>query len=204
MVGIWGNWYLCWQLWDIELTGFCDSSCGLGDSDICGAINFFCWLADLMGNKSSSPRDEGSWRQASRTQSSSSSGWQHDYAHSTFSQYAQNYPKPHQPSTTGSSSSSGLQHDDIQSSHSQDSQSYPVAYPYTADYPPAGYPPTEQYYAPPQDYVHPSPVPAQYDIPISQVHAPKKKLDKRYSKIADNYRSLDEVRVVFCARRPQI
>ncbi|KAH6781747.1 RING domain ligase2 [Perilla frutescens var. hirtella] len=138
-----------------------------------------------MGNKSSSPRGEGSSRTAPRTQSSSSSGWQNHNSHLEFSQYAQNYPKPHQPSTAGSSSSSEWQHDDIQSS-----QSYPVAYPYPA---PAGYPSTEQYYAPPQAYAPPSPAPVQYDIPISQAHAPKKKLDKRYSRIADNYRSLEEV-----------
>lgn len=145
-----------------------------------------------MGNKSSSPRDEGSWRGASTTRTSSSSGWQHDYSHATFSQYAQNYPKPNQHATAGSSTSSGLKSDDIEPSNSQYDQSPPVAYPYPA---PAGYPSTEQYYAPPQEYAPPAPAPASYPYPMptSQVHAPKKKLDKRYSRIADNYRSLEEV-----------
>ncbi|KAL1553351.1 E3 ubiquitin-protein ligase rglg1 [Salvia divinorum] len=167
-----------------------------------------------MGNKSSS---EGSWPQASTTQSSSSPGWQHDYSQATVSQYAQNYPKPNQPSTAGSSSSAGWQNDDIntESSSSQyDDQNPPVAYPYPApaapapaEYPqkpplpypypaaaPAGYPPVDQFYAPPQGYAPPSPLPAApYHMPTSQVHAPKKRFDKRYSRIADNYHSLEEV-----------
>ncbi|KAK4409959.1 E3 ubiquitin-protein ligase RGLG2 [Sesamum angolense] len=118
-----------------------------------------------MGNKSSSSRDGGSWRQASTTRSTSSSGWQHDYAQSSFSQYAQNYP---------------------------------VQHPYPAEYPPQDQyyaPPQDQYYAPPQNYETPSVshVPAQYNVPPPQVHAPHKKLDRRYSRIADNYRSLEEV-----------
>ncbi|KAG6410202.1 hypothetical protein SASPL_128255 [Salvia splendens] len=168
-----------------------------------------------MGNKSSS---EGSWPQASTTQSSSSSGWQHDYSQATVSQYAQNYPKPNQPTTTGSSSSAGWQNDGVntESSSSQyDDQNPPIAYPYQepapapapAGYPqkppvaypyPAasGYPPVDQFNAPPQDYASPSPVPASYHMPTSQVHVPNKRFDKRYSRIADNYHSLEEVRVV--------
>ncbi|KAL2246889.1 E3 ubiquitin-protein ligase RGLG2-like [Sesamum indicum] len=118
-----------------------------------------------MGNKSSSSRDGGSWRQPSTTRSTSSSGWQHDYAQSSFSQYAQNYP---------------------------------VQHPYPAEYPPQDQyyaPPQDQYYAPPQDYETPSVshAPTQYNAPPPQAHAPQKKLDRRYSRIADNYRSLEEV-----------
>ncbi|KAI3474937.1 hypothetical protein Pfo_030248 [Paulownia fortunei] len=92
-----------------------------------------------MGNKSSSPRDGGSWRQSSMTQPSSPSGWQHPY--------------------------------------------------------PAGYPPQNQYYAPPQNYGSPSQshAPPQNSGPPSQRHAPQKKFDRRYSRIADNYNSLEEV-----------
>ncbi|XP_042036306.1 E3 ubiquitin-protein ligase RGLG2-like [Salvia splendens] len=147
-----------------------------------------------MGNKSSSPRAEGSWGQASTTRSSSSSGWQHDYVQTTYSQYAQNYPNSNQPSRTGSTSS-GWQHDDgvnTGSSNSRyDDQGPPVAYPYPA--PSAGYPPVEQFYASPQDYAPPSHAPAPYRMPAPQVHAPQKRLDKRYSRIADNYHSLEEV-----------
>ncbi|KAI3452495.1 hypothetical protein Pfo_009159 [Paulownia fortunei] len=109
-----------------------------------------------MGNKSSSPRDGGSWRQSSMTQPSSPSGWQHDYAQSSYSQYAQNYP---------------------------------VQHPY-----PAGYPPQNQCYAP-QNYGSPSQshAPPQNIGPPSQLHAPQKKFDRRYSRIADNYNSLEEV-----------
>lgn len=175
-----------------------------------------------MGNKSSS---EGSWPQASTTQSSSSSGWKHDYSQATVSQYAQSYPKPNQPSTTGSSSSSGWQNGGIntESSSSQyDDQNPPIAYPYQAPAPApapagypqkppvaypypaaAGYPPVDQFNARPQDYASPSPVPASYHMPTSQVHVPNKRFDKRYSRIADNYHSLEEVRVVFCGGRPQ-
>ncbi|KAK6153107.1 hypothetical protein DH2020_012746 [Rehmannia glutinosa] len=108
-----------------------------------------------MGNKSSTPRDGGSWRQSSTARSSSSAGWQHDYGQSSYSQYAQNYP---------------------------------VQQPY-----PAGYPPPN--YVPPQDYDTPSqpPAPVQHNVPPSQMHAPQKKLDRRYSRIADNYNSLEEV-----------
>ncbi|GER29520.1 calcium-dependent phospholipid-binding protein [Striga asiatica] len=102
-----------------------------------------------MGNRSSSsPRDDESSRQSSMNHSNSASGWQHDYAQSSYSQYAQNYPTQH---------------------------------PYPA---PAGYPPQNPYYAPPQDYG------SQYNEVASR---PQKKFDRRYSRIADNYRSLDEV-----------
>ncbi|PIN03435.1 putative E3 ubiquitin ligase [Handroanthus impetiginosus] len=109
-----------------------------------------------MGNKSSSPRDGGSWRQSSMTHSSPASGWQHDYAQSSYSQYAQNYP---------------------------------VEHPY-----PPGYPPPNQYSAP-QNYGTPSEsyAPPQNSRPPSQLHATQKKFDRRYSRIADNYRSLEEV-----------
>lgn len=104
-----------------------------------------------MGNKSSSPRDGGSWRQSSMTQSSSPSpGWQHDYGQAPYSQYA---------------------------------QTYPVQNPYP--------PPQNQYYAPPS-YASPS-HPPQNSRPSPQLHVPQKKLDRRYSRIADNYNSLEEV-----------
>ncbi|KAL7140641.1 hypothetical protein ABFS83_08G002500 [Erythranthe nasuta] len=115
-----------------------------------------------MGNKSSSPKDGGSWRQSSMGQSPS-------------------------PSSSPSPSPSGWQHEYGQSSYSQYSQNYPVQNPY-----PAGYPPQNQYY-PPQSYESPS-HPPQNTGPSSQLHVPqKKKLDRRYSRIADNYNSLHEV-----------
>ncbi|CAA3016857.1 E3 ubiquitin- ligase RGLG2-like [Olea europaea subsp. europaea] len=97
-----------------------------------------------MGNKSSSPRDGGSWRQSSSFSSSSLNSWQQEHLQSAYSQYTQNYP---------------------------------VQHPY-----PAGYPPPDEYYVPPQNYGAPS-----------QSHAPQKTLDRRYSRIADNYNSLEEV-----------
>ncbi|KAL0424250.1 UNVERIFIED_CONTAM: E3 ubiquitin-protein ligase RGLG2 [Sesamum radiatum] len=95
-------------------------------------------------------------------------------------------------------SSSGWQHDYAQSSFSQYAQIYPVQHPYPAEYPPQDQyyaPPQDQYYAPPQNYETPSVLhaPTQYNVPPPQVHAPHKKLDRRYSRIADNYRSLEEV-----------
>ncbi|KAL2500116.1 E3 ubiquitin-protein ligase RGLG2 [Abeliophyllum distichum] len=76
-----------------------------------------------------------------------------------------------------SSSSSPLQHGNPpQSSYSQYAQNYPVQHPY-----PAGHPPPNQSYAP-QNYGAPS-----------QSHVPQKKFDRRYSRIADNYNSLEEV-----------
>ncbi|KAK4392936.1 E3 ubiquitin-protein ligase RGLG2 [Sesamum angolense] len=110
-----------------------------------------------MGNKSSSPR--GSSRQSSMPRSSSASGWQHQHAQSSYSQYAQNYPAQH---------------------------------PYPA---PAGYPPQNEYYASPQNYGNQSQAhaPSQNNGLQSQFHAPQKQLDRRYSRIADNYNSLEEV-----------
>ncbi|GFP94101.1 E3 ubiquitin-protein ligase rglg2 [Phtheirospermum japonicum] len=110
-----------------------------------------------MGNKSSSPRDGGSWRQSSTGRSSSSSaGWQHDYGLSSFSQYAQNYP---------------------------------VQNPNPAGYPPPGYVPPQDYETPPQQPY----APVQHNAPPPQTRPLQKKLDRRYSRIADNYNSLDEV-----------
>ncbi|PSR87542.1 E3 ubiquitin-protein like [Actinidia chinensis var. chinensis] len=75
---------------------------------------------------------------------------------------------------TSSTSSSWGQYEYPQSSYSQESQSSAppqVAYP--------AYPP-QQYHPPPQNYG-------------GQPHEPKRKLDRRYSRIADNYKSLEEV-----------
>ncbi|KAL3813835.1 hypothetical protein ACJIZ3_015103 [Penstemon smallii] len=102
-----------------------------------------------MGNKSSSPRDGGSWTQSSGTQSSSASGWQHDNTQSSYSQYAQNYPVQHP------------------------------------------YPQPDQYYAPPPPPNYDTP--PQHNEPPSHSHAPQKKFDRRFSMIADNYNSLEEV-----------
>jgi E3 ubiquitin-protein ligase RGLG len=88
------------------------------------------------------------------------------------------------PSMTGTSSASGWQHEHAQLSFSHYAESYPVEHSYPA---PAVYPPQDQYYAPPQSYGSPS----QSYAP--QSHASQKKLDRRYSRIADNYNSLDEV-----------
>ncbi|KAG8366912.1 hypothetical protein BUALT_Bualt16G0017200 [Buddleja alternifolia] len=97
-----------------------------------------------------------------------------------------------QSSTAPSSSSSGWQHDYSQASFSNYAQNYPVQHPYPA--PPVAYPPPDQYPAP-QNYESPpqSHAPPQNPAPPSQLHVPHKKLDKRYSTIADNYRSLEEV-----------
>lgn len=75
-----------------------------------------------------------------------------------------------------STSSSSWNYDFFQSSVSQYAESYPVQQTYSAEYPPP-----DQYYAPPI-----------YGAP-SHSHAPQKKLDRRYSRIADKYNSLEEV-----------
>lgn len=78
--------------------------------------------------------------------------------------------------TPQSNSGSGWQHDYGQSSVSQN---YPVQHP--------GYPPQDQSYAP-QNYATPPPQ-----------WRPQPKLDRRYSRIADNYNSLEEVCVwMYC------
>ncbi|XP_057767051.1 E3 ubiquitin-protein ligase RGLG2-like isoform X2 [Salvia miltiorrhiza] len=106
-----------------------------------------------MGNKSSSPRNGGSWRQSSMApQSSYADGQRHDYGQPSVSQYSQNYPVQH-PS-------------------------------------PAGY---HHSYAP-QDYAaqNEAAVPPRNSGAPSQLR-PQKMLDRRYSRIADNYNSLEEV-----------
>lgn len=85
------------------------------------------------------------------------------------------------------SDSGGWQHDYGQSSVSQYAQNYPVQHPYPA---PAGYPPQDHNYAP-QNYAAPNESHAYAPTP-SQLR-PQKKLDRRYSRIADNYNSLEEV-----------
>ncbi|CAI9111150.1 OLC1v1011294C4 [Oldenlandia corymbosa var. corymbosa] len=67
--------------------------------------------------------------------------------------------------------------------------SYPSSYPPPEDsynYPPR---PTVPSYAPPQPQSYPS----QNHGHRAQPHAPQRKLDRRYSRIADDYRSLEEV-----------
>ncbi|EPS60918.1 hypothetical protein M569_13882, partial [Genlisea aurea] len=94
------------------------------------------------------------------SQSRSSSGWQHDYAQASYSQYARNYPVQH-------------------------------------PYPPVdGYPPQNQQYNSPPAFEKPPPsVRTQNDSPpiARNLQAPNKKFDRRYSRIADNYNSLDQV-----------
>ncbi|XP_073296065.1 E3 ubiquitin-protein ligase RGLG5-like [Primulina huaijiensis] len=123
-----------------------------------------------MGNQSSSPSGGGNGRPSSTGGSIPSSGWHHNHAQSSYSSYAQNYP---------------------------------LQYPY-----PAGYPPSGQDHVPPQNYdtsshSHVPPQnygsqpeshapPQQHGLP-SQPHMPQNKFDRRYSRIADNYRSLEEV-----------
>uniref|UniRef100_A0A5B6Z798 Putative E3 ubiquitin-protein ligase RGLG2-like isoform X1 n=1 Tax=Davidia involucrata TaxID=16924 RepID=A0A5B6Z798_DAVIN len=81
-----------------------------------------------------------------------------------------------QPSRLRStSSSSWSQYDYPQSSHPQETQNY--AQPYPA-YPPQQY--HQPYHQPPQNYEGRAP-------------EPQRKLDRRYSRIADNYNSLEEV-----------
>ncbi|XP_075493725.1 LOW QUALITY PROTEIN: E3 ubiquitin-protein ligase RGLG2-like [Primulina tabacum] len=89
-----------------------------------------------MGNKSSSPRDMGSWRRSSFSSSP-------------------------------------------QASHSQYARNYPVQHPYPEE---QGHVTPNHHYAPTQGHVTPS-----------QLHAPQKKFERRYSRIADNYNSLEEV-----------
>ncbi|KAL0351063.1 UNVERIFIED_CONTAM: E3 ubiquitin-protein ligase RGLG2 [Sesamum radiatum] len=97
-----------------------------------------------------------------------------------------------QSSMARSTSASGWQHQHAQSSYSQYAQNYPAQHPYPA---PAGYPPQNEYYASPQNYGNQSQAhaPSQNNGPQSQFHAPQKQLDRRYSRIADNYNSLEEV-----------
>ncbi|CAA3021639.1 E3 ubiquitin-protein ligase RGLG2-like isoform X2 [Olea europaea var. sylvestris] len=83
-----------------------------------------------------------------------------------------------QSSSTRSTSSSSWNYRHSQSSVSQYAQNYPVQQPYSAEDPPPNH-----YYAPP---------PPNYGV-SSQSHAPQKKLERRYSRIADNYNSLEEV-----------
>ncbi|KZV46434.1 hypothetical protein F511_17875 [Dorcoceras hygrometricum] len=86
-----------------------------------------------MGNKSSSPRDRGSWRQSSGISSGASSSWQHERSQApAHSHYAGNY--------------TAQQHSHLEG--------------------------------------HGTP---------SQTHVPQKKFERRYSRIADNYNSLEEV-----------
>ncbi|CAI9780614.1 unnamed protein product [Fraxinus pennsylvanica] len=73
-----------------------------------------------------------------------------------------------QSSSFSSSSSNSWQQEHPQSMYPQYTQNYPVQHPY---------PTPNQYYVPPQNYGAPS----------------QKKLDRRYSRIADNYNSLEEV-----------
>ncbi|GAA0162003.1 calcium-binding protein [Lithospermum erythrorhizon] len=104
------------------------------------------------------------------------------------------FEEPRQsPTTTQSSSSSWNYYDNSQAPSSQGSQSY--------DYPPLhrpvvpAYGPPQATYTPPQaGYSVPHPAPQDYSQGNSgHAPAPKKTLDKRYSRIADNYRSLEEV-----------
>ncbi|EPS58379.1 hypothetical protein M569_16435, partial [Genlisea aurea] len=105
-----------------------------------------------MGNRSSSYDDEAYPRQSSMNHRS---GWQHDQAQSSYSQYAQNYPAQQPTSTPYDDSSSP-------------SYSAPV--------------PSHSYSLPKNTWP-----------PNQTGTAPQRKLDRRYSRIADNYRSLEEV-----------
>ncbi|EYU34755.1 hypothetical protein ABFS82_11G132200 [Erythranthe guttata] len=84
------------------------------------------------------------------------------------------------PNPNPASSPPGWQHNYGQSSVSQYAQTYPTQNPY-----PAEYAPSQNYGTPPQ---------TQPNMPHNpQMHAPQKKFDRRYSRIADNYNSLEEV-----------
>ncbi|CAA0823441.1 E3 ubiquitin-protein ligase RGLG2 [Striga hermonthica] len=89
-----------------------------------------------------------------------------------------------QSSTDRSSSPAGWQHAYGQSVFSQYAQNYPVENPYPAGYPPANYEPPPGYKTPSEPYI-----PTQQNVPPLR----QKKLDRRYSRIADNYNSLEEV-----------
>ncbi|XP_073294058.1 E3 ubiquitin-protein ligase RGLG5-like [Primulina huaijiensis] len=122
-----------------------------------------------MGNQKSSPRGGGNGRPSSTSRSISSSGWHHDHTQSSYSSYAQNYPVQHP---------------------------YPAGYPPSGQdhVPPQNYGTSSQSHAPPQNYGSPPELyaPQQYGLP-SQPHVPQKIFERRYSRIADNYRSLEEV-----------
>lgn len=89
---------------------------------------------------------------------------------------------------TGTSSGTGWQHDQHAQFYSQYAQNYPSQHPQHPPPPPAGYPPVNQYPAP-QSYGGPS---LSY-APPPQLQTPQKKFERRYSRIADNYKSLEEV-----------
>lgn len=70
-----------------------------------------------------------------------------------------------------------------QSDYGQDYQNYPAEHPYPS-YAPTPPPPQYQGYAPPPPQNHP---------PSQDYGDNRRRLDRRYSRIADDYRSLDEV-----------
>ncbi|KAG9158925.1 hypothetical protein Leryth_013315 [Lithospermum erythrorhizon] len=93
------------------------------------------------------------------------------------------FEEPRQSPRSQSSSSSWGYYDNAQAPHSQDIPSY--NYPPHRPVVPAYGPPQASYTAPQSGYSVPYPAP--------NAPAPKKTLDRRYSRIADNYRSLEEV-----------
>lgn len=121
-----------------------------------------------MGGRSSK---EGSWRQDSRSSSSSWGGGGGGYSASSYGQDSRSYSTQQSTSWSGYSSWP----------YGEDSQGYS----------------TQQSYAPqPSQYSY-APPPAQYSHPPPQDHggvAGKKRLDRRYSRIADNYNSLEQVK----------
>ncbi|KAF3444546.1 hypothetical protein FNV43_RR14238 [Rhamnella rubrinervis] len=74
------------------------------------------------------------------------------------------------------------------SSYAQDSQSYSAQQSFAP--PPYSYPPPQEYsYPPPQDYSYPPP----QDYDGGHATYGTKRLERRYSRIADNYNSLEQV-----------
>ncbi|XP_059640599.1 E3 ubiquitin-protein ligase RGLG2 isoform X2 [Cornus florida] len=86
------------------------------------------------------------------------------------------------------------------SSSSRSQYEYPQSS-YPQEYPQSSYPQESPYYAPQEAYpaYPPQQIPPQHNYPPppqnygGQSHDPQRKLDRRYSRIADNYRSLEEV-----------
>lgn len=89
-----------------------------------------------------------------------------------------------QNSSSSSSSWSGYPH--VQPPYAAPQQSYP---PPQYSYPPQNYGQESQGYAP-QQQSYPS---SQYSSPPPPDYGGKRKLDRRYSRIADSYNSLEEV-----------
>lgn len=88
---------------------------------------------------------------------------------------------PRQPSRSNSSSFFGRYYDDSQAQYLPNHQNNVTQPPLTPDYAPQpAYPPPQQYYAPYQSF-------------NGRAGEPQRRLDRRYSRIADDYSSLEQV-----------